>query len=100
MLIRKTWLYGRGKKNREDIHICLRLDTQFHSLASIYIINHSLIDMAIIAVPSQPPEAVTAYAMSSQSITITWSPPQFYTLHGVLQGYKVLFKPDRSDEGL
>ncbi|KAH3692732.1 hypothetical protein DPMN_193886 [Dreissena polymorpha] len=49
-------------------------------------------------VPSQPPEDVQAYALSSQSISVSWSPPPFFSLHGVLQGYKVLYKPDRQNE--
>ena len=50
-------------------------------------------------VPSQPPEAVQATALSSQSIKVVWAPPPLFTLHGILQGYKVLFKPVRKDEG-
>ncbi|WAR05588.1 DSCAM-like protein [Mya arenaria] len=49
-------------------------------------------------VPSQPPEGVHAYASSSQSIRITWGPPPLFTLHGVLQGYKVLYRPVRTNE--
>lgn len=50
-------------------------------------------------VPSQPPQKVAAEPSSSQSIAVAWSPPPLYTLHGILQGYKVLYKPVRLDEG-
>ncbi|XP_064598583.1 cell adhesion molecule Dscam1-like [Liolophura sinensis] len=49
-------------------------------------------------VPSQPPQNVVAEPSSSQSITVVWSPPPLYTLHGILQGYKILYKPVRLDE--
>ncbi|XP_074653669.1 cell adhesion molecule Dscam1-like [Tubulanus polymorphus] len=49
-------------------------------------------------VPSQPPQRVHATALSSTSIMVMWSPPPLYTLHGVLQGYKVLYKIVREDE--
>ena len=53
----------------------------------------------MIAVPSQPPKNVQATPLSSRSIRVAWSPPPLYTLHGILQGYKVLYKPVRLDEG-
>ncbi|XP_070184378.1 cell adhesion molecule DSCAM-like, partial [Littorina saxatilis] len=49
-------------------------------------------------VPSQPPKNVQATPLSSRSIRVAWSPPPLYTLHGILQGYKVLYKPVRLDE--
>ncbi|CAG5122899.1 unnamed protein product, partial [Candidula unifasciata] len=49
-------------------------------------------------VPSQPPEGVQASALSSDSIKVAWSPPPLFTLHGILQGYKILYKPVRLDE--
>jgi hypothetical protein len=52
------------------------------------------------AVPSQPPKNVQATPLSSRSIRVAWSPPPLYTLHGILQGYKVLYKPVREDEGM
>ena len=42
---------------------------------------------------------VQATPLSSQSLMVVWSPPPLYTLHGILQGYKVLYKPVRADEG-
>lgn len=53
-----------------------------------------------LTVPSQPPKGVRAYALSSESIGVAWEPPPLFTLHGVLQGYRVLYKPVRKDEGL
>ena len=53
-----------------------------------------------ISVPSQPPQGVQATPISSQSVMIIWSPPPLFTLHGILQGYKVLYKPVRDDEGM
>ncbi|KAK7466725.1 hypothetical protein BaRGS_00037167, partial [Batillaria attramentaria] len=49
-------------------------------------------------VPSQPPKNVQASTLSPRSIRVAWSPPPLYTLHGILQGYKVLYKPVRMDE--
>ncbi|CAH1795907.1 unnamed protein product [Owenia fusiformis] len=49
-------------------------------------------------VPSQPPQGVQATPLSSQSIMVLWSPPPLFTLHGILQGYKVLYKTVRHDE--
>ncbi|XP_046582612.1 Down syndrome cell adhesion molecule homolog [Haliotis rubra] len=49
-------------------------------------------------VPSQPPQGVQASALGAQTIRVAWSPPPLYTLHGILQGYKILYKPVRFDE--
>ncbi|GFR74893.1 down syndrome cell adhesion molecule [Elysia marginata] len=49
-------------------------------------------------VPSQPPEGVQATPLSSDSVKVAWSPPPLFTLHGILQGYKILYKPVRLDE--
>ncbi|XP_053408969.1 cell adhesion molecule DSCAM-like isoform X3 [Mercenaria mercenaria] len=54
--------------------------------------------MTLEDVPSQPPEGVRAYAITSQAINVAWKAPSLFALHGVLQGYKVLFKPVRKDE--
>ncbi|KAK3107290.1 hypothetical protein FSP39_011199 [Pinctada imbricata] len=50
-------------------------------------------------VPSQPPQGVQATSINSRSIKVIWSPPPLITLHGILQGYKILYKPVRIDEG-
>ncbi|KAJ8316349.1 hypothetical protein KUTeg_006363 [Tegillarca granosa] len=49
-------------------------------------------------VPSQPPKGVQASSINSQSIKVLWSPPPRFTLHGILQGYKIIYKPVRHDE--
>lgn len=49
-------------------------------------------------VPSQPPQGVQATAINSRSIKVVWSPPPLFTLHGILQGYKIYYKPVRFDE--
>ncbi|KAL5020556.1 hypothetical protein ScPMuIL_003448 [Solemya velum] len=49
-------------------------------------------------VPSQPPQGVHAEALTSHSIRVEWTPPPMVTMHGILQGYKVLYKPVRQDE--
>lgn len=53
----------------------------------------------VISVPSQPPQGVQATAINSRSIKVVWSPPPLFTLHGILQGYKIYYKPVRFDEG-
>jgi Fibronectin type III domain len=50
-------------------------------------------------VPSQPPTDVSAMALTSQSLFVVWSPPPSSTIHGVLQGYRVLYRSVRDDEG-
>ncbi|CAL1548258.1 unnamed protein product, partial [Lymnaea stagnalis] len=61
-----------------------------------------ILDICVInivsSVPSQPPEGVQATPLSSESIKVAWSPPPLFTLHGILQGYKILYKPVRLDE--
>ncbi|CAE1158847.1 DSCAML1 [Acanthosepion pharaonis] len=49
-------------------------------------------------VPSLPPQNVKARAFSSTSIEISWAESPYYTMQGVLQGYKVLYKEVRTDE--
>ncbi len=52
-----------------------------------------------LSVPSEAPQEVHATPLSSQSIMVIWSPPPLQTLHGILQGYKVFYKPVRSFQG-
>lgn len=56
-------------------------------------------ELFVCTVPSQAPQAVQAIALSSQSLMVIWSPPPLYTLHGILQGYRVIYKPVTVDEG-
>ncbi|XP_013413706.1 Down syndrome cell adhesion molecule homolog, partial [Lingula anatina] len=54
--------------------------------------------MTLEDVPSRPPQSVQATPLSSVSIRVLWAPPPFYTLNGVLLGFKVLYKPVTPDE--
>uniref|UniRef100_T1JAD1 Down syndrome cell adhesion molecule-like protein Dscam2 n=1 Tax=Strigamia maritima TaxID=126957 RepID=T1JAD1_STRMM len=49
-------------------------------------------------VPSRPPSDVRCSAHSSQSIHVTWSAPTTSSIHGVLQGYKVLYKSNSQEQ--
>lgn len=60
--------------------------------------SEDVVALTLEDVPSSPPYGVQAVALSSQSIMVAWSPPSLYTLHGILQGYKVLYKLVRDDE--
>ncbi|KAF8774513.1 Down syndrome cell adhesion molecule-like [Argiope bruennichi] len=44
-------------------------------------------------VPGQAPSDVKCISPTSQSLHISWSAPPPFSIHGVLQGYKVLFRP-------
>lgn len=44
-------------------------------------------------IPEAPPQNVTCQSLSSQSIKIVWQEPPLQYHNGVLQGYKVLFRP-------
>ncbi|CAL1284864.1 unnamed protein product [Larinioides sclopetarius] len=44
-------------------------------------------------VPGQAPSDVKCLSPTSQSLHISWSAPPPSSIHGVLQGYKVLFRP-------
>ncbi|XP_015601116.1 Down syndrome cell adhesion molecule-like protein Dscam2 isoform X2 [Cephus cinctus] len=43
-------------------------------------------------VPSAPPQNVACAALTGQSIQITWKPPPSDKLHGIVQGYKLLYE--------
>uniref|UniRef100_T1JP35 Down syndrome cell adhesion molecule n=1 Tax=Strigamia maritima TaxID=126957 RepID=T1JP35_STRMM len=47
------------------------------------------------SVPSKAPVDIRCSVLGSQSIHITWQPAPFNTIHGVLQGYKVFYKPTK-----
>jgi Down syndrome cell adhesion molecule len=44
-------------------------------------------------VPSAPPQKVGCAALTEQNIQINWQPPPAKNMHGVIQGYKVLYEP-------
>ncbi|XP_067123055.1 cell adhesion molecule Dscam1-like [Centruroides vittatus] len=44
-------------------------------------------------VPSQPPHRVQCLPLTSQSLHISWEAPPMSSIHGILQGYKILYRP-------
>ncbi|KAG7198492.1 hypothetical protein KM043_005868 [Ampulex compressa] len=46
-------------------------------------------------VPSAPPQNVACTALTGQSIQVTWKPPPSDKVHGVVQGYKLLYEAAR-----
>lgn len=48
-------------------------------------------------VPSAPPQSVNCVALTSQNIQVTWQTPPKESLHGVIQGYKLLYEPVNTD---
>uniref|UniRef100_T1J817 Down syndrome cell adhesion molecule-like protein Dscam2 n=1 Tax=Strigamia maritima TaxID=126957 RepID=T1J817_STRMM len=44
-------------------------------------------------VPSRSPEGLQCSPISSQGLSVSWDPPPTNSVHGQLQGYKVLYKP-------
>lgn len=44
------------------------------------------------AVPSAPPQNVACAALTGQNIQVTWKPPPSDKVHGVVQGYKLLYE--------
>lgn len=83
----------------ESVHDSNDLDLVISHLVKIYHVISLLSYCLVIAVPSQPPQGVQATAINSRSIKVVWSPPPLFTLHGILQGYKIYYKPVRFDEG-
>lgn len=83
----------------ESVHDSNDLDLVISYLVKIYHVISLLSYCLVIAVPSQPPQGVQATAINSRSIKVVWSPPPLFTLHGILQGYKIYYKPVRFDEG-
>ncbi|XP_053972600.1 cell adhesion molecule Dscam2-like isoform X3 [Hylaeus volcanicus] len=43
-------------------------------------------------VPSAPPQNVACAALTGQNIQVTWKPPPTDKVHGVVQGYKLLYE--------
>ncbi|KAK1131200.1 hypothetical protein K0M31_017488 [Melipona bicolor] len=43
-------------------------------------------------VPSAPPQNVACAALTGQNIQVTWKPPPSDKVHGVVQGYKLLYE--------
>lgn len=49
-------------------------------------------------VPSHYPDEIRAVAVSSEGILVSWLPPPLDTLHGNLEGFKVVYRITREDE--
>lgn len=43
------------------------------------------------SVPSEPPENVQGWALSSTALRVSWDPPPSEAQHGTLRGYKVRY---------
>lgn len=56
--------------------------------ASEPVIAHTLED-----VPSAAPQQIACVALSAQNVQVSWLQPPRDRLHGVVQGYKVLYEP-------
>ena len=44
-------------------------------------------------VPSAPPQEVQCTSLTAQSLQVTWRSPPSSKMHGLIQGYKVLYEP-------
>lgn len=49
--------------------------------------------LIIFTVPSSPPQQVDCMALTSQTIKVTWQAPPSSSIHGVLKGFKVFYRP-------
>lgn len=58
--------------------------------------KHSLSLLLSDAVPSAPPQNVACAALNGQNIQVTWKPPPSDRVHGVVQGYKLLYEAPSS----
>lgn len=56
------------------------------------IIAHTLED-----VPSAPPQLVQCNSLSAQNIQVSWQLPPKDNIHGIIQGYKLLYEPTNAD---
>uniref|UniRef100_T1J767 Down syndrome cell adhesion molecule n=1 Tax=Strigamia maritima TaxID=126957 RepID=T1J767_STRMM len=45
------------------------------------------------SIPTKPPRDIKCSVLSSQSIHLTWQPPPQSSIHGMLQGFKINYKP-------
>lgn len=43
--------------------------------------------------PSAPPQGVTCVGLTAQNLQISWQPPSKENIHGIIQGYKILYEP-------
>lgn len=52
------------------------------------VVAHTLED-----VPSAPPQQIACVALTAQNVQVSWQQPPRERLHGVVQGYKLLYEP-------
>uniref|UniRef100_T1JES3 Down syndrome cell adhesion molecule-like protein Dscam2 n=1 Tax=Strigamia maritima TaxID=126957 RepID=T1JES3_STRMM len=45
------------------------------------------------SIPTKPPRDIKCSVLSSQSIHLTWQPPPQSSIHGMLQGFEINYKP-------
>lgn len=50
--------------------------------------------------PETPPTQVTCVPLSSQSVKVSWSAPPPHQHGGIIQGYKVYYRPVPTDNSM
>lgn len=48
-------------------------------------------------VPDAAPQTVSCQALTSQNVQVTWQTPPKQNIHGIIQGYKLLYEPSNLD---
>lgn len=74
----------------------VKFNRKFRS-SSFFIIFHRLINYSFIPVPETPPTQVSCVPLSSQSVKVSWSTPPPHQHGGIIQGYKVYYRPVPTD---
>jgi hypothetical protein len=78
-------------------------DVLFQKILNIFVIfvNNSrrylTLFINVWKVPEAAPQNVACSPLSSQSVKVSWSPPPADQHGGILQGYKVVYKPVLKD---
>lgn len=80
-------LVGLEKYTRYSV-IVLAFNAKGDGPASKAVTVHTLED-----VPSAAPQKFSCSALTSQNIQINWEPPPAKHIHGLIQGYKVIYEP-------
>ncbi|XP_067127158.1 cell adhesion molecule Dscam1-like isoform X1 [Centruroides vittatus] len=55
--------------------------------------SDKIVAMTMEDVPSAPPQDVQCTPISSKSLYLRWSVPPLKSIHGILRGYKIIYKP-------
>ncbi|XP_043274690.1 Down syndrome cell adhesion molecule-like protein Dscam2 isoform X2 [Venturia canescens] len=87
----KVQLTGLRKFTKYDISI-----RAFNSIASGPA-SPSIVGTTQEGVPEAPPTQVTCTPLSSQSVKVAWSAPPAHLHGGIIQGYKVSYRPVPTD---